>query len=72
MGNPSRRRRLSLITDRQSLKEQAGQIQKVSAQLEANKPAPQVVDKSLKPRRPSLLTRIVTMESVWLCTRMKS
>ena len=32
-----------------TVKEQPSQIQKVSAQLEASKPAPQVVNKSLGP-----------------------
>jgi hypothetical protein len=34
-----------------SVKEQAAQIQKVSAQLEASKPAPQVVDNAKAGRR---------------------
>ena len=69
-----------------TVKEQAAQIQKVSAQLEASKPAPQVVNNPLKPvgigaaserlipigERSGLQTRIATTESVSLCVRMKS
>ncbi len=54
--------------------EQATQIQKLSAQLKASKPAPQcstIPNRIATDEQPGLLMRIATTESVLLCERME-